>query len=166
MWISHLFSASHIADPRDGCHISLPLSAAPLQPTLKLLKSVMTYNFFPLYLWLQHLQWLCITSYLYRSSNLVPFLRNAFGNPGTGKTTALHAGLSLLGANPVRFIARVTKEKIVQMCCTSSLPLGVDDPHSKMDIGKVAVELFGGGIIATMGGGANEPTATAILTAI
>ena len=52
----------------------------------------------------------------------------AFGQSGTGKTSALHCGLSLLGSHESHFFSKVTKEKILQMACFSGVPLGVDDP--------------------------------------
>ena len=51
------------------------------------------------------------------------------------------------------------------MCCLSSLPFGVDDPHFKQDIYKTAIKLLNGGKIATMGSGTKEPVATAIISA-
>ena len=63
----------------------------------------------------------------------------AFGNSGTGKTTALLCGLSLLGA---QFFSKITKEKILQLCSSSGIPLGVDDPHSQNDISRLLIDLY------------------------
>ena len=69
----------------------------------------------------------------------------AFGPSGTCKTTALESALALLGANKSRNYSIVTREKIFHLCCESSgIPVGVDDPHSKTDIGKLLVELYNG----------------------
>ena len=164
MWISHLFAAPNIADPRDACHITLPLSSSALQPTLELVKVMMKHNFFPCVLLMASAAMVVHYRSFISKFKFCP-IPIAFGEPGCGKTTALHIALALLGIDLVRFISKASREKIVHMCCTSSLPLGVDDPHSKQDVCKTAIELFNGGKIATIGGGTKEPMATAIISA-
>ena len=88
----------------------------------------------------------------------------AFGESGTGKTTALESALSLLGAQETRIFSKVTREKIYDMCCDcGGLPLGVDDPHSRTDINKLLVDLYNGKKGATVGKGERQPTSTAII---
>jgi len=41
----------------------------------------------------------------------------------------------MLGAYPQQFWSYGTKEKYASLCSSSSLPLGIDDPRSKVVIG-------------------------------
>ena len=85
----------------------------------------------------------------------------AFGESGTGKTTALESVMSLLGARESRVYSKVTREKIFDMCCESAgIPLGVDDPHSRADINKLLVDLYNGKI----GRGEKKPSSCAIIS--
>ena len=43
-----------------------------------------------------------------------------------------------------RFFSKITKEKMLQMCSSSSIPLGVDDPQSKNDISRLIIDLYNG----------------------
>ena len=56
----------------------------------------------------------------------------AFGPSGTGKTTLFLCALSLFGGTANRSYSMVTKEKIIDLCRTYGVPLGVDDPQSKV----------------------------------
>ena len=90
----------------------------------------------------------------------------AFGKtPGTGKTTALCCGLSPLGVYPSRFVSKATYEKYSDLCCSSYLPLGIDDPKSKSAISDLVISLFNGAKGATLKRGEQEPTAMAVISA-
>jgi hypothetical protein len=52
----------------------------------------------------------------------------------TGKTTALRSGLAVVGAYPDRFFNRGTKEKYLELCCESTIPIGIDDSSIQKDI--------------------------------
>ena len=54
-----------------------------------------------------------------------------FGPSGTGKTTALHSGLSVLGADGFRCFHQLSSAKALQLCSVTNIPLGLDDPDSK-----------------------------------
>jgi len=89
----------------------------------------------------------------------------AFGESGTGKTTALLCGLGLLGMQDFRFYSKVTKEKILQLLCSSGVPLGVDDPQSKGDISRLLIDLFNGAKSGTMTHGDKKPASTCVIAA-
>ena len=77
----------------------------------------------------------------------IPFLT---GPSGTGKTTALRSGLSLLGAHEQRFFSRGTTEKYSIHCCESSFPIGCDDPLSEVQTGQLVVDLYNGAKVTTV----------------
>ena len=61
----------------------------------------------------------------------------AYGSSGTGKTTALHCGLGLLGAD----FHKVSLAKAFELCSITSIPMGYDDPDTKHPYnGSVLVE--------------------------
>jgi len=88
-----------------------------------------------------------------------------FGPLGTGKTTALHCGLSMMGITESRFWSGGSKEKYLQLCCDSYLPLGIDDPHSKAAISDLCMALFNSAQEGTISRGTNKPMSTAIVAA-
>uniref|UniRef100_A0A1X7U1G3 Uncharacterized protein n=1 Tax=Amphimedon queenslandica TaxID=400682 RepID=A0A1X7U1G3_AMPQE len=53
---------------------------------------------------------------------------------GTGKTSSIIIGLGPTGAYPSRFISHASYEKFSELFATSFLPLGIDDPKSKVSI--------------------------------
>ena len=48
----------------------------------------------------------------------------------------------MLGIQEICFYSKVTKEKILQLLCSSGVPLGEDDPQSKGDISQLLIDLF------------------------
>ena len=42
--------------------------------------------------------------------------------------TSLHCGLSLLGADNIRFYHHLSPAKAMQLCSVTNIPLGLDDP--------------------------------------
>ena len=86
----------------------------------------------------------------------------AYGSSGTGKTTAVHCGLGLLGADDVRFFRKVTAAKVAHLCSVSSLPLVVDDPDTKSGFSSVLIDLYNGGKQATVGKGEMKPISTVV----
>lgn len=55
----------------------------------------------------------------------------AYGPSGTGKTIALHYGLSFLGADDFRFFHNLSLAKAMQLCSVTNIPIGLDDPDTK-----------------------------------
>jgi hypothetical protein len=89
----------------------------------------------------------------------------AFGPSGTGKTTALRCGLSLIGSYPDRLFCSGTKEKYLELCTVSSFPIGIDDPSIQKAIDSLAVELFNGAKSGNITRGIRLPLTTAVITA-
>ena len=98
MWIADMFEGTGIAAATQQCAIELPLSTKPLKNFFQVLKSVMKHNFF-----------LCVftmagTVMALYYQTFIEKLRScptklAYGQSGTGKTTALHYGLGLMGVH-------------------------------------------------------------------
>ena len=74
----------------------------------------------------------------------------AYGQSGTGKTTALHCGLGLMGVDNLRFFRDLSSAKVSQLCLVISNPLGVDDPDSKNSFSKIIMDLFNGAKLGTL----------------
>lgn len=84
---------------------------------------------------------------------------------GTGKTSSLIIGLGPTGAYPSRFVSRASYEKYSQLCATSFLPLGIDDPKSKVSISDLVILLFNGAKEATINHGEQNPNSMAVISA-
>ena len=153
-----------VASNTEQCSIELPLTTDPLCSLMETLRDRMSYNFMPCVMTLVS----TILSLHYQSmlKKLKFFpVPLAFRDPGTGKTTALFCSLALLGANDTRFYSKITKEKALSLCSTSSIPLGVDDPQSKGDISRLIIDLYNGTRSGTMRCGGTRPTSTCIISA-
>ena len=109
-WISHLYEGPGIALQSAACHVDLPLSTDPLCNLVEHLRLTMEHNFFPSLLVLGS----CVMALHYHSI-LSKFLfcpvPLAFGESGTGKTSALRCGLAIIAAYPSRFFSKATIEK-------------------------------------------------------
>lgn len=88
----------------------------------------------------------------------------AHGPSGTGKTTALHCGLSLLGVDDLRFYRNLTPSKALQLCATTNMPLGIDDPDTKSNYCKLVMDLFHGAKKATISAGETKPISGMVVT--
>lgn len=67
-----------------------------------------------------------------------------YGHSGTGKTTSLHSGLSLLGADAWFKVLLPSAAKAFQLCSITNIPLGLDDPDSKSNYAGLLIDLFHG----------------------
>ena len=96
-----------IAPQHTACSIQLPRTVQSLSTLLEYLRTTMGHNF------LQALMVMgsCIMA-LHYNTILSKFLFRpiplAFGEPGTGKTTALRCGLAITEAHPARFYSKGT----------------------------------------------------------
>ena len=82
----------------------MPLSTDCLKSMLCLLHRTMLHNFFPAVMTISGtIMALHFTTFV----ETMP-ITLAYGSSGTGKTTALHCGLSLMGADEIRFFREVT----------------------------------------------------------
>ena len=162
VWISHLYSGPGVAPHHSACNIELPLDASALPSLIRSLKGVMQHNFIPSLLALGA----CAMALHYNTvmknymNCPIPII---CGSPGTGKTTALRCGLSLLGAYPQRFWSHATKEKYVSLCSSSSLPLGIDDPRSQAIISDLVMSLYSEAQEGTMSRGDQKANSLAII---
>ena len=164
-WIGHLYEGPGIAHHSTACSVQLPLSTSPLQDLYAWSKTNMHHNFVPCIL----LAGAGAMALHYRrilKSFLFCPIPIAYGKvSGTGKTTALAVALSPMGAYPSRFVSKATYEKYADMCSSSFLPLGIDDPKSKGAISDLVISLFNGATGATMKHGEKTPTSMAVISA-
>lgn len=164
VWISDLYDGPGVADVESSCNVRLPLDQSPLQPLLRQLEVTMKHNFFPSLLMVGA----CAMALHYVSIKKelgfcpVPI---AYGNPGTGKTTSLKCGLSMLGLLPKRLWSNATKEMFSTLFSTGYMPLGIDDPKSKSMISDLVMSLYGGANEGCLSRGAHNPTSTAVISA-
>ena len=159
-----MFSGAGVAKSQDQCSIELPLSTDSLCELVSQLKSSMQHNFFPCILTMA--SGIIVLHYRLFQKKLtfcpVPL---AFGSSGTGKTTALKCTLGMLGIASNRLYCDVTKEKIVDLCCQSGMPLGVDDPRSKGNISNLLITLYNGAGVGTVSRGKQDLKSSCIITA-
>ena len=87
-----------------------------------------------------------------------------FGSSGTGKTTALHSGLSLLGADDFRFFHHLTPAKAMQLCSLTNIPLGLDDPDTKGNFSSLIIDLFNGARRGTVASGETKPISSIVVS--
>ena len=161
VWIGHLYSGPGVAPQATACNINLPLSVEPLSLMLEGLKQIMQHNYYPSLMVLGA----CTMAFHYLTIQAkfgncpIPII---FGLPRTGKTTALRCGLSMMGIAESQFWSGRSKEKYLQLCCDSYLPLGIDDPRSKASISDLCMALFNSAQEGTISRGTNKPMSTAI----
>ena len=87
-----------------------------------------------------------------------------YGPSGTGKTTALHSGLSLLGADDFRFFHHLSPAKAMQLCSLTNIPLGLDDPDTKSNFSSLVVDLFNGARRGTVVSGEIKPISSIVVS--
>ncbi len=164
VWVGHVFGGRGVAGDAEQCAVELPLTTYPLCNLMNNLRQHMQHNFMPCVLTIAS----TILSLHYQSMLKklkfcpVPL---AFGQSVTGKTTALLCDLSLLGVQEVCFYSKLMKEKVLQMCASSCLPLGVDDPQSKGDISRLLIDLYNGAKSGNVTRGESKPSSTCVIAA-
>ena len=144
--------------------VTLPLTAASLVPIVNAMCTIMRHNFYPALLTLGASVMVLHYSQIVRKRGHchVPIL---FGSSQTGKTTAPQCALALFGCHRHTFYSRGTKEAYLQKCCSSTLPVGCDDPHSPAAIGQLIVELFNGAKSTLVKSGDKIPITSCIISA-
>lgn len=163
IWISDVYSGPGIPLSSLSCTIEPPLSTDVLGLLLNALRSYLGGNFYPAVLLIGAASFVLHYESVIKCFRYCP-IPLAFGESGTGKTTALESAMSLLGALRTRVYSKVTREKTFDLCCDcEGIPLGVDDPNSKSDINKLLVDLYNGKKGATVTKGERQPTSTAII---
>ena len=140
VWVGHMYDGPGIAPQHTACSVQLPLTTKPLHDLLQYLVTTMGHNFIPSLLVMGS----CAMA-LHYNTILGKFLfcpvPLAFGESGTGKTTALRCGLSIVGAYR-RFFSKATVEKYAELSSDSCLPFGIDDPKSRAAISDLTIALF------------------------
>ena len=86
------------------------------------------------------------------------------GPSGTGKTTALHCGLSLLGADDLRLFHHLSPAKAIPLCSLTNLPLGLDDPDTKVNFSSLIIDLFNGARRGTLMSGEMKPISSIVVS--
>ena len=86
------------------------------------------------------------------------------GMSQTGKTTALQLALALFGCHHLTFYSHGTKEAYVRKYCSSTFPVGCDDPQSKTTTWALIVELFNGAKSTIIKHGDKLPLTTCIIS--
>ncbi len=164
IWIGDLYRGPGVAPASAACSIELPLSIHPLNVMLVQLRQIMSHNFMPCVLTLASTIMGLHYETMLEELNFCP-VPLSFGSSGTGKTTALLCGLSLIGAKESRFYSKITKEKILDLCSNSCIPLAVDDPQSKGDISRLLIDLYNGARSGTITHGGRKPLSTCLIAA-
>ena len=164
IWIGHVFAGHDVASDGDQCSIELPLTTDPLCSLLTTLRDNFEHNFIPCVMTMAagilnlHYQ-----TMLKKWKNCpIPLV---FGASGTGKTTALLCALALYGAQETHFYSKITKEKVLQICANTGIPVGVDDPQSRNEISRLMIDFYQGFMNSTVSRGAKKPSTTCMISA-
>ena len=102
VWIGDIFQGKGVAKQINQCNITLPPSTDPLKSILGLLKQTMKHNFLPAVMTISGTIMALHYVKFMQAMKSCP-ITLAYGSSGTGKTTALHCGLSMIGADDIRF---------------------------------------------------------------
>ena len=163
VWISDIFNGTGVAAESQECAIQLPLTTRPLRHLLQVLKGAMKHNFIPCVLTMAGTVMALHFEAFISKFKSCP-ITIAYGASGSGKTTALHCGLGLLGADELRFFRELTPAKVSQLCSITSIPLGVDDPDSKNSFSKLIMDLYNGAKRGTISRGETKPKSTVVIS--
>jgi hypothetical protein len=163
VWIGDIYRGPGVASTLDQCTIELPLSTEPLTVLLLALKESMKHNFIPCVVTISGAIMALHYQKFIENLNSCPVLF-AYGKSGSGKTTALLCALSLLGADNIRFFRAISPAKIIQLCSTTNIPLGLDDPDTKGGFSKVIMDLFNGAKQGTISRGEIKPISTVVIS--
>lgn len=168
IWIGHLYDGPGIASMATSCPIALPLSIDPLACLIDHIPTALGHNFVPTLLVMGSFA-LALHYKTILSRFLFCPVPLAFGPSGTGKTTDLRCGLSIVGTHPgsrpSRFYSKGTLERYTDICSQSCLPFAMDDPKSKNAISDLTIALFNGANGTTMKRGDVIPSSMAVIAA-
>ncbi len=163
VWIGDIYHGKSVEKESDSCRITMPLSTDSVATMLCLLKRTMQHNFFPAVLTISGTIMALHFSQFMETLKSCP-ITLVFGSSGTGKTTALHCGLSLMGADDTRFYRQVTPALITQLGSQTNIPPGVDDPDSKSGFSKIIMDVYGGAKKGTISRGETHPISTFVIS--
>lgn len=163
VWIWDIFSGKGVASQCDQCNLPLSLSTKPLTRMLEILKTTMKHNFFPYILMMTGTVMALHYTTFIRTMKCCP-ITLGYGSSGTGKTTALHCGVALFGADDLRFYREATLATISHLCSTTNVPVGLDDLDSKGAFSKVIIDLYNGAKKGTVTRGESQPISTVVIS--
>ncbi len=163
VWIGNIYHGPGVASSLDQCTIELPLRTEPLAVLLLALKQSMKHNFFPCLITMAGSIMALHYQQFIEKLKCCPILF-AYGKSGSGKTTALLSGLSLFGADNLRFFRGLSSAKVTQLCSITNIPLGLDDPDTKGGFNKAIMDLFNGAKQGTISRGEFKPKSTVVIT--
>lgn len=149
-WIGNMYEGPGIAHINTACRIQLPLSASPLAELYAWVKENLLHNFIPSMLFSGSCCMALHYKKIIETLLFCPVLIAYGESSGTGKTTSLIIGLSPTGSYPSCFVSQATYQKYADLCSSSYLPLGIDDPKSKNAISDLVIALFNGAKAAMM----------------
>ncbi len=114
VWIGHTFEGTGVAAESQQCTVELPLTTQPLHQLLWGLQVAMKRNFYPCILTMAG------TLMAFHYQTFIAKMKScpitiAYRSSGSGKTTALHCGLGLLGADDLRFFRELTPAKVFRI---------------------------------------------------
>lgn len=162
IWIGHMYTGPGVAEDGSACNIHLPLNTNTLSELLTNLRTTMKHNFFPALFLISSFALSLHYSTIVEKYKFCP-VPIGFGKPGTGKTTALKCGLSMLGVLENRFWSCATKELYLCLCSTDHLPLGLDDPKTQGIISDLCMSLYNGAFHGTLQRGKCKPSCMAVI---
>ena len=163
VWIGDIYQGKGVAKQVDQCEITEPFSTDCLKSMLCLLQHTMQHNFFPAVMTISGtITALHYTTFIETMKSCPITL--AYGSSGTGKTTALHCGLALMGADDIQFYREPTTAMVQKLCSETNIPLGVDDPDTKGAFSKVVVDIYEGAKKGTISRWETRPISTVMIS--
>lgn len=94
----------------------------------------------------------------------------AMGPSETGKSTAIHAALSLFGAHKISHYVKGTNTLFMERASSSSIPFGIEKAvpskkgkQNKLDLTELLIDLYDGAISANMKTGALMPNCVPVI---
>ena len=165
VWLNHFdCRVAGLPLPSAAIPVQLPLGKSGLVKLVDAMSTIMRHNFHPALLTLGAGVMLLHYSQLIRKRGHchVPIL---YGISQTGKTSTLQFALALFGCHRLTFYSHGSKEAYLQKCCSSTFPVGCDDPQSKVSTGQLIVELFNGAKCTLIKYGDQLPITSCIISA-
>lgn len=139
------------ANAEESCSVELPLTIDQLCELMcQLSDTHSSTTFFRVFLYTMAVSFIVLHYRMMQERLSFYPIPIAFGSSGTAKSTALKVALGILGIISNRFYCSITKEKIIDLCCSSGVHLGVDDPQSKGDISNLMIPLYNGAGVGTV----------------
>ena len=121
--------------------IHLPLSEAPLNVALDLLRKMMGSNFIPSLFTLASVPLNCHFEYFQTKLGICPVVV-LVGHPQSGKTTSLRVAAALIGSPSSDTFSEVTDAYAAKRLSESTMGLIIDDSSSSKSVGRLTIRQF------------------------